>query len=192
VTKTAPTEFPIAPLLAERWSPIAFSERPIEDDKLKRLFEAARWTPSCYNDQPWMFFIGKKGTEAYERLAKCLMEANGWAKSAPLLMLAVARMTFQHNGQPNRFGMYDTGAAVASLLVQAEAEGLVVHQMGGYDAKKAREALGLPAEQEPCAMIAIGYYGDHEGLPEKARQREEAPRLRKPQSEFVFDGTEHD
>ncbi len=171
---------------------MAFSDRPIEEDKLKRLFEAARWAPSCYNDQPWMFFIGKKGTEAYERLANCLMEANGWAKSAPLLMLAVARMTFQHNGQPNRFGMYDTGAAVASLLVQAEEEGLVVHQMGGYDAGKAREALGLPAEQEPCAMIAIGYYGDHERLPEKSRQREEAPRKRKPQSEFVFDGTEHE
>jgi nitroreductase len=189
VKKTAPTEFPISPVLAERWSPIAFAaDRAIDEDTMKRLFEAARWAPSCFNEQPWMFVVGHKGTEAFDRLADCLAEANGWAKNASVLALSVARMKFEKNGQPNRFGMYDTGAAVAHLLVQAEAEGLVVHQMGGYDAAKAREQVGLSEGQEPCAMLAIGYYGDRESLPEKSRQREEAPRQRRPQSEFVFVG----
>ena len=185
MNKEAPTEFPILPLLAERWSPVAFSSRPVEEDKLKRIFEAARWAPSCSNEQPWIFVVTHHGTEEFARLADCLVEGNAWAKDAGVLMLSVARMTFARNGQPNRHGMYDTGAAVANLLTQAVDEGLMVHQMAGYDVEKARTVLALPASQEPCAMMAVGYYGDHGSLPEKYRLREEAPRQRKPQSEFV-------
>jgi nitroreductase len=186
VKKTAPTEFPITPLLAERWSPVAFSSRPVEKSKLESLFEAARWAPSSSNEQPWIFVVAYHGTEEFDRMAACLAEGNSWAKNAAVLVLSVARMTFSRNGKPNRHGMYDTGAAVAHLLVQAVAEGLMVHQMAGFDVEKAREALRIPAEDELCSMMAIGYYGDHTGLPEKHRLREEGPRQRKPQSEFVF------
>lgn len=188
VNKTAPTDYPILPILAERWSPVAYSSRPVEEDKLKRIFEAARWAPSSSNEQPWIFVVNYQGTEEFTRMADCLMEGNSWAKSAPVLALSVARMTFQQSGKPNRHGMYDTGAAVAHLLIQAVSEGLAVHQMAGYDVEKARTALSIPDGHELCAMIAIGYYGDHDSLPEKQRQREETPRQRKPQSEFVFVG----
>jgi nitroreductase len=188
VKKTAPTDHPILPFLTERWSPAAYSSRPVEEDKLKRLFEAARWAPSSANEQPWIFVISHKGTEAFDRMADCLVEGNAWAKEAPVLMLSVARMTFSRNGQPNRHGMYDTGAAVAFLLIQAVAEGLVVHQMAGYDVEKTRTTLSIPPNHELCAMMAIGYYGDHDSLPEKQRLREKAPRDRKPQSQFVFNG----
>lgn len=186
VTNTAKTEFPILPILAERWSPVAFSSRPVEPDKLERLFEAARWAPSCSNEQPWIFVVAHHGTEGFDRMAECLFEGNSWAKNAAILMLSVARMTFSKNGTPNRHGMYDTGAAVANLLVQAVAEGLMVHQMAGYDVEKAREALHIPEHDALCAMIAVGYYGDPDSLPEKQRLREKNPRQRKPQSEFVF------
>jgi nitroreductase len=186
VKNTAKTEFPILPVLAERWSPLAFSSRPVEQDKLERLFEAARWAPSSSNEQPWVFIVTHNGTEGFNRMAECLAEGNGWAKHAAVLMLSVARMTFSRNGTPNRHGMYDTGAAVANLLVQATAEGLEAHQMAGFDVEKAREALHIKEHDALCAMIAIGYYGDHDSLPEKQRMREEASRQRKPQSAFVF------
>ncbi len=187
--KLAPTEFPILPYLAERWSPVAFSSRPVEEEKLQRLFEAARWAPSCSNEQPWIFVVNYHGTEEFDRMADCLVEGNWWAKNAPVLALSVARMTFQRDGKPNRHGMYDTGAAATNLLTQAVAEGLMVHQMAGYHVDKARAVLQIPEHHELCAMMAIGYYGDQDGLPEKYRLREEAPRQRRPQSEFVFTGT---
>ncbi len=186
MNKTAETEFPILAVLAERWSPVAYSSRPVEEEKLQGLFEAARWAPSCFNEQPWIFIVAHHGTDGFALLADCLAEANSWAKNAGVLVLAVARMTFERNGQPNRFGMYDTGQAVGNLLAQAVSEGLVVHQMGGYDAAKARTTFALPENQEPAAMIAIGYYGDHDSLPEKSKLREEAPRQRRPQSAFVI------
>jgi nitroreductase len=186
VKNTAKTEFPILPVLAERWSPLAFSSRPIERDKLQRLFEAARWAPSCSNEQPWIFVVTHHGTEGFNRMTECLAEGNSWAKNAAILMLSVARMTFSRNGTPNRHGMYDTGAAVANLLAQATTEGLEVHQMAGYDVEKAREVLHIPEHDALCAMIAVGYYGDPGSLPEKLRAREETPRRRKPQSEFVI------
>jgi nitroreductase len=186
VKKPAPTEFPISPLLGDRWSPLAFSSRPVEQDKLNRLLEAARWAPSCSNEQPWIFVIAHHGTDGFNRMADCLMEGNWWAKNAAVLALSVARMTFSRNGQNNRHGMYDTGAAVSSLITQATAEGLMVHQMAGYDVEKARTVLQIPQHDELCAMMAIGYYGEHESLPEKYRLREESPRQRRPQNEFIF------
>jgi nitroreductase len=188
VKNTAQTEFPILPLLAGRWSPLAFSSRTVEEEKLRRLFEATRWAPSSSNEQPWVFVVSHQGTEEFARMADCLVEGNAWAKQAPVLALSAARMTFAKNGQPNRHGMYDTGAAVANLLTQAVAEDLVVHQMAGYDVEKARTVLSIPEHHELCAMMAIGYYGDHDSLSEKQRLREETPRQRKHQSEFVFSG----
>ena len=188
VNKTAPSQYPILPTLADRWSPVAFASGPVEEEKLNRMFEAARWAASCNNAQPWSFVVAYQGTENFARMADCLAEGNSWAKSAPVLVLSVAKMVFTYNGKPNRTAMYDTGMAVGNLLTQATAEGLVAHQMAGYDVEKARQSLEVPADHEPMAMMAIGYYGDHASLDEKHRLREEGPRVRRPTSEFVFVG----
>ena len=187
--KIAPSQYPILPEIALRWSPLAFADRPVEPEKLKRIFEAARWAPSSNNDQPWSFVIAaKEQSEEFELLAGCLNEGNAWARKVPLLALSVARMIFAATGKPNRHAFHDTGMAVGNVLAQATAEGLMVHQMAGYDVEKARTALRLPADHEPAAMIAIGYYGDHDSLPPAHREREEKPRVRKPIDQFVFGG----
>ena len=187
--KPAATEFPIHELLARRWSPRAFAERPVEREKLLALFEAARWAPSCYGDEPWSYIVARKQDdgEAYERLLGCLVEGNRvWAQAAPVLALSVARAAFARNGQPNPHAWHDVGAASMSLCVEATALGLFVHQMAGFDAAQARAQFGIPQGFDPVAALAIGYPGETQSLPEKLRQREMAPRLRKPVAEFLF------
>lgn len=188
--KLAAAEYPVMDLIRRRWSPHAFAARPVERDKLLSLFEAARWSSSCYNDQPWNYIYAcREDSEAWERLASCLVEANAvWARSAPVLALSIARLRFTHNGQPNRHAWYDTGQATALLGLQATELGLYVHQMGGFSPDRAREVLAIPEGYEPAAMMAIGYLGDGAALPEHLRQREESPRVRRPVREFVFDG----
>ena len=188
--KPAATQYPIHELLKRRWSPRAFSDRPVEPEALRSLLEAARWAPSSSNEQPWSFIVGTKDNEAeHGRLVSCLMDGNvPWAQRAPVLMVSVARMSFEDNAKPNRHALYDVGQAVANLSVQATALGLFVHQMAGFYPDKVRELYGIPKEFEPVAMIALGYSGDLESLPEKFRNREVAPRERKPMAEFVFAG----
>jgi nitroreductase len=189
MNKSARAEHPILEIIGNRWSPLAFSNREVEKEKLDRIFEAARWAASSSNEQPWDFIVTHKGTADFQKLADCLVEGNSWAKNAPILILSVARMVFAQSGKPNRHGYHDTGMAVGNLLIQATAEGLVAHQMAGYDAAKANAAFALPEHHESVAVMALGYYGDHASLDEKYRQREEKPRERKPTSTFVFDGT---
>ena len=189
--KPAENAYPIHDLLRRRWSPRAFSERPVEPDKLRSLFEAARWAPSSDNEQPWSFVMATKDDEInYRRLFECLKEGNKkWAFRAPVLALSVARLNFEDDGTPNRHAFHDTGMAVFSLVIQATALGLFVHQMAGYDVGKARKDLKIPDGHDPVAMIAIGYPGDPAHLPEPYRTREFNPRERKQISEFVFDGS---
>lgn len=186
--KPAETVYPIHELLQRRWSPRAFSDKMVETDKLRSLFEAARWAPSSNNEQPWQFVMATKNTPSeYDRLFQCLKEGNKkWAHLAPVLMLSVARLNFEDEGRPNRHAFHDTGMAVFSLVVQATALGLMVHQMAGFDAEKARTDLKIPDGHEPVAMIAIGYPGDPDLLQEPYRTREFRPRERKPIAEFVF------
>lgn len=188
--KPAPTRYPIHELLGRRWSPHAFAERGVEPEKLRRLLEAARWAPSSFNEQPWSFLVATKDEPAeYERLLGCLVEANQqWARLAPVLMLSVARLNFERNAKPNRHAFHDVGLAAASLVIQAMAEGLFVHQMAGINVERARELYAVPEGFEPVAGIALGYPGDPEQLPEKLRQRELAPRGRKPLEQIVFSG----
>lgn len=187
--KPAETAHPIHDLLRRRWSPRAFSERPVEPEKLLSVFEAARWAPSSNNEQPWSFVIATKDEPGYRLLVECLKEGNKkWAFRAPVLALSVARLTFEDDGTPNRHAVHDTGMAVFSLVVQATALGLIVHQMAGYDVEKARKELKIPAGHDPVAMIAIGYPGDPNQLPDYLRERELKARDRKPMSEFVFEG----
>ncbi len=172
----------ILDVLSQRWSPRAFAPRIVEQEKLAEVFEAARWAPSCYNDQPWEFVLTRRGQDpAYQQLLACLMPANqAWAATAPLLVLNTVRQNFLHNGKPNRWAFYDLGLAVGNLLAQATALGLSVHQMAGFDAALAHSSLGLPDDHEAVAVMAIGYLGDATLLP--AGVEEKSPTLRERKS----------
>jgi len=189
--KRAPTDFPVHDFIAERWSPRAFSDKPVAPDVLASLFEAARWAPSSSNEQPWTYIVAiKDDAENFGKLVSVLVPFNvTWAQHAPVLALAVAELAFAKNGTLNRNGQYDVGAASAWLTVEATSRGLFVHQMAGYDHEKARQVFAIPAGWEPIAAMAIGYPGDPESLPQPLRDREVAPRTRKPISEFVMSGS---
>ena len=189
--KAAQTRFRLHELVARRWSPRAFADRPIEADKLYRLLEAARWAPSSYNAQPWRFIVAtKEQPDVYARLLGCLVEFNQeWARQAPVLMITVAERNFSHNGKPNAHAWHDVGLATQNLLVEAMSLDLYGHAMAGFDAEKARAEFGIPPEFEPVAAVALGYLGEAETLPEKLAEQERAPRERKPLEELVFSGT---
>ncbi|MDF1571638.1 MAG: nitroreductase family protein [Bacteroidales bacterium] len=174
-------------IISDRWSPVAFSGKPVEQEKLDALFEAARWAPSSFNAQPWKFMVAPKGGNLYPVLFELLFDTNKqWAITAPVLALSMAEMVPPGRIKENRFAFHDTGMAVANLLAQATASGLMVHQMGGYDAEGAKKVLNLPVRYEPAAMIAIGYKGDPSELPSEIASREKNVRTRLPLSEFVF------
>jgi nitroreductase len=187
--KPAETSAPIHDLIKHRWSPRAFDARPVEPEKLRSLLEAARWASSSYNAQPWSFILATKhDAESYKRVLDTFVEFNqGWAKNAPVLGLSVAKLKFD-DGRPNRHAFHDVGQAIANLATQAEALGLSVHQMAGIDPEKARTIFGIPAEFEAVAGFALGYAGDPATLPDQLRERELAPRERKPLHSFVFTG----
>jgi nitroreductase len=189
--KRAPTDFPVHDFIAERWSPRAFSDKPVAPDVLQSLFEAARWAPSSSNEQPWAYMAATKDdAENFAKLVSTLVPSNvTWAQHAPVLALAVAELAFAKSGTPNRNAQYDVGAASAWLTVEATSRGLFVHQMGGYDHDKARQVFQIPAGWEPIAAMAIGYPGDPDSLPQPLRDREVAPRTRKPISQFVMSGS---
>ncbi len=185
--KPAPSQFPIHDLLRNRWSPRAYDDRAVEPEKLRSLCEAARWAPSSNNAQPWRFLAATKEHKAdWDRLFNCLVEGNKkWAHRAPVLMLSVAKLSFD-DGSTNRHALHDTGLAAENLVLQAVALGLVAHQMAGFDVGKARKDCGVPDGHEPVAMIAIGYPGDPALLPGYLREREQKARERRPIGDFVF------
>ncbi|HSB10523.1 MAG TPA: nitroreductase family protein [Blastocatellia bacterium] len=190
--KPAHTEFPINELMRRRWSPRAFEDgRTVEKEKLLTLLEAARWAPSCFNDQPRNFIVfDGSDSEALERARACLTPGNAWALKAPVLVLSVARDTFEQNGKPNRWAQHDVGLATENLLLEATELGLAAHPMAGYDPERARSEFGIPDGFTSIAMIAIGYpyRGELEDLDEKLRGKELAVRERKPMSEIAFAG----
>ena len=180
----------ILEVLSKRWSPRAFARRAVEADKLQLLFEAARWAPSCYNDQPWRFLVTRRGFDAsYEQLLSCLMPANqAWAASAPVLVLNTIRKNFAHNAKPNRWAFYDLGLAVGNLLCEATQLGLYVHQMAGFDADLAQTTLGVPQDHDAVAVMALGYLGDPALLPAGVEEKAPQQRERKALAEFVSVG----
>jgi nitroreductase len=188
--KQAKTDHEIHTLLKERWSPLAFEPREMPDATLRSLLEAARWAPSCFNDQPWFFLVAQRQRpDEFEKMLSCLVEANqAWAKNASVLMITAVRTTFERNGKPNRFASHDLGLAVGGMLVQATSMGLIVHQMGGFDPQRSRELYSIPEGYDPQTAIALGYMGDPDQLSDKLRVREQEPRSRKPQQGFVFSG----
>jgi nitroreductase len=188
--KPASTEYPVHDLVQNRWSPRAFSDKLVPHEVLRSLFEAARWAPSSNNEQPWAFIVAtKEEPENFEKALSALVEFNQvWAKHAPVLVLAISEMEFARNQNPNRNAFYDTGAAVAHLTSEATARRLFVHQMAGFDPHKAIELFHIPKGWEPIAAFVIGYAGEPENLPDQLRERELAPRSRKPIKDFVMSG----
>ena len=152
------------------------------------MLEAARWAASSYNEQPWRFFVARRADGAsYQKLLNLLVPFNqAWAKTAPVLMIMVAKKTFSHDGSPNRFGMHDAGQAMANLFLQAIALGLHAHGMAGLDVERARKELNIPDDYDVAAAIALGYLAPPDQLPEQHRKSETAKRQRKPLSEIVF------
>jgi nitroreductase len=188
IDRRAPTAHPINDVLAERWSPRAFADRTVDHDKLLSLFEAARWAPSSFNEQPWRFIVAaKEDSAAYERILSCLIEFNqAWARTAPVLMLSLCSTLFAKNGKVNPHAWHDTGMAMMSLVVQATTFGLYVHQMAGFDGEKVRRLYSVPADVQPVAAAAIGYLGDPASLPRELREKEHAERSRREARGFVF------
>lgn len=191
--KPANTRVEIHELIQTRWSPRAFDpDKPVSHYDLLALLEAARWAASCFNDQPWRFVVCDKATDeaAWQQAFGTLVEKNKqWAKNAPLLILSVAMEHFNHNGKPNRWAMYDTGAASASLCLQATALGLCVHQMGGFDADLARKVFQLPGNCQPMAMMAVGYQADVGVLGDDFKAAELAERARVALNERFYAGS---
>ena len=186
----ATTDHPVNDLIARRWSPYAFADRPVSKEDLLTLFEAVRWAPSSYNEQPWSYLVAtKEDPEEFGRLLSCLVEGNqAWARAAPVLALGCTRLTFSRNGKPNAAAVHDLGLAAGSLVLEATARGLSVHQMIGILPDRARELYQIPEGVQPLTGLAIGYAGDPARLPENLRPRDAARRPRKPLAEFVFAG----
>jgi nitroreductase len=192
VKKPAVTQVPINDLIAARWSGRAYDPaRPVTREQILALLEAARWAPSCYGDQPWRFIVWNKAEDAgnWQAAFDCLAPGNqGWVKDAGLLVLVAADTLFNHNSQPNRWAQYDTGAAAENLCLQAEALGLMAHQMGGFDPAKVRTVFAIPEQITLMAMISVGYAADIDTLSPEARERETAPRKRRELGELFFSG----
>ncbi len=190
--KPAITSVPINETIAKRWSGRAYdATKPVSHEQIVTLLEAARWAPSCFGDQPWRFLVWNKNTDAdaWQQAFECLAASNQtWVKHAPILMLSCADTLFGHNQSLNRWAQYDTGAAAENLCLQAAHLGLMAHQMGGFNADLAREKFAIPEQYTPMAMIAVGYAGDPNQLPEELKQRELAERKRKALGELFFDG----
>jgi nitroreductase len=180
----------IIPVVLHRWSPRAFSAKPVSDADLRTIFEAVRWTPSSFNEQPWRFLVGKQGSETYAKIHDSLVEFNQmWAGKAPVLILGAAKMHFTHNNSHNGYAFYDLGAAAGTLVLQAAELGLMTHQMAGVHHDKAREAFGIPEDFHIGAAIALGYQGEPSTLThEQMLKQEVSPRSRKELNEFVLSG----
>jgi nitroreductase len=189
--KRASTDYPIHDLLATRWSPYAFADRPVSQADLCSLFEAVRWAASSFNEQPWTYIVATKEVpEQFQQLLSCLVEFNqAWAKAAPVLALGIVSLRSARDGSINRAAVHDLGLAAGNLLVEATARGLFVHQMLGIFPDKARQLFGIPEGFEAWTGMAIGYRGDPTRLPDALQERDRLPRQRKSLSQFVFSGT---
>jgi len=190
MTKQANPEHPIHELITKRWSPYGFDSRSVPREELLSLFEAARWSASSYNEQPWSFIVATNDDpDEFEKLLSCLVEGNqAWAKSAPVLVLCCTKLDFERNGKPNGAALHDLGLAAATLTFEATARELFVHQMIGILPTTAREVYEIPEGVLPLTALAIGYPADPSSLPENLKERDSKPRQRKALSDFVFEG----
>jgi nitroreductase len=191
ISKPAITSQPVDSLIKKRWSGREFIEnQPVVREQIIALLEAARWAPSCWNDQPWRYIVFDRfhNKDAWQLAFGCLSEGNQkWVITAPVLLIAFADTQFTRNGKPNRWGQHDTGAASTSLCLQAASMGLMAHQMGGYDRNKVRETFNIPSRFDIMSMIAVGHPADEEQIDPDELARELEPRERAPLGERFFD-----
>ena len=189
--KRAPAATGILDIIANRWSPRAFTDQSVSTEDLHTIFTAASWAASSTNEQPWRFLFGRSGDSTFAKILDSMAEANqAWAKHAPILLLSVGKSTFSpgpYTDKHNPYALHDTGAASAFLALQTSALGLYAHGIGGFDHEKARVHFNIPEDFEIGACWAIGYLGDPDTLPERLRQRELASRSRRPLTDFVFE-----
>jgi nitroreductase len=192
MNKPATTQEPILDVIANRWSGRAYdAKKPVTQQQIISMLEAARWAPSCFGDEPWRFIVWDKNKDAaaWKKAFECLVPGNqAWADNAPVLLLICADTLFTHNQKPNRWGAYDTGAAAVSLCLQATSMGLMTHQMGGFDGEKTRETFNIPEQFQMMSMLAVGYAADVDSLTDELKERELAPRKRKALSELFYEG----
>ena len=183
------SEYSINPLILSRWSPRSMTGEELGDDDIMSLFEAARWAPSSFNNQPWRFIYAKRNTEHWDRLFNLLVDVNKtWAKNAALLAVVISRKNFEFNEKPARTHQFDTGSAWENLALEASSRGIVAHGMQGFDYEKAKTELGIPADFEVMAMIAIGKRGSKENLPTELQDKEK-PNDRKALKDIIMEGT---
>ncbi|MGQ0752733.1 MAG: nitroreductase family protein [Betaproteobacteria bacterium] len=189
--RKAITSVPIHDLMARRWSPRAYDRtRPVTREQLVTIMEAGRWAPSCNGDEPWRYLVWDRARdpEGWQTAFNCLTDSNKkWVQNVPLLMLSCAGSAFGATGKPNRWTQHDTGAASVSMALQALALGLIIHQMGGFDAERIRAAFAIPAEYTPMAMIAVGYQAEPDILDDETKAKELRPRARKALTERFFE-----
>lgn len=192
MTKSAQPTYLILDVLARRWSIRAFADRAIEPEKLRRLFEAARWAPSSFNEQPWRFIIAiKEQPKEFDKMVSCLMDKNQrWVRGGgvPFLMITLSKKTFTYNGRPNRVHIHDIGLAMGNFVAQATAMDLFVCQLQGIHLDRVKDLYHVPDDFEPVAGCAVGYAGEWSRLPEEFHERELQPRTRADFKDFVFEG----
>lgn len=187
ITKKANTDFPIHDLIARRWSARAFSTKPVEKSKLFSILEAARWAPSSRNEQPWRYIVfTDNNPQKLDKARSVLLEINNYAKRAPILICAITKKTYSDNRIYNKLHFHDLGAANENMFLESFNQGLIMHEMGGFDREKARGVFNIPEDYEVGIMIAIGYQDSHKILPDRYREKPDSPRERKPLSEIAF------
>jgi nitroreductase len=188
MSTTRQPEHPIESFILERWSPRSFEPVDMPDADLMSIFEAAKWAPSSFNNQPWRFLYAKRGSSAWPLLFNLMGEFNqSWTKNASVLILVVSNTQFDHNGKPADTHSFDAGAAWENLALQAWLKGYVTHGMQGFDYDKARKDLEIPVEFKVEAMIAVGKKGPKEKLPAELQERE-SPSPRRPLSGTIAEG----
>ena len=182
------SSYPINPLILNRWSSRAMTGEDLDNDEIMSLFEAARWAPSSYNNQPWRFIYAKRNTEHWKILFNLLVDGNKvWAKNSALLVVVISRKNFENNEKPARTHQFDTGSAWENLALEAFSRGLVAHGMQGIEYDKARIDLKIPDDFEVMAMIAIGKKGRREDLPPELQEKEKLTD-RKPLKDIIMEG----
>lgn len=187
--KHAPSSTGVNELILKRWSPRAFTSQTISDADLTKIFIAASWAASSSNEQPWRFLVGRRGDETFQKILSVLAEPNqAWAQHAAVLALSAGKKTFTSNQSPNPYCLHDTGAASATMSLEAISLGIHTHGMGGFDRNKARSTFSIPEDFEIGACWALGYLGDPESLTIEYQKRGDTePRTRKPLGEFLFE-----
>jgi len=188
--KFARTTYVINNLSLIRWSPSAYDPKAVEKDKIRSIMEAARWSPSAGNEQPWRFMIGFRNDETWDKIFKTLDESNKvWAKTVPVFLLCIGKKVRGKKNSPYPHFQYDTGQSAAHLTFEATNLGLHVHQMAGFDAEMAVGEFNIPSDHQPLTVIAVGYLADPSSLPPDLRERELAERQRKDFNDLIFSGT---